>query len=165
MTTILFPKQAQFDAVRQRLEAVRAKNATGLLTPEAVVDDARDPESPYHDRFEWDDAKAAQRHRLDTARALIRSVRVQVRTEREVVSTVAYVRDPSLEPAAPGYRPVAELRTKRDLAVAALEREMASALAALTRAKEVAAGLDLEEEVSALMSEAVSIREKLAAVA
>lgn len=46
------------------------------LTPRLVLDRARDPQHPLHDRFEWDDAKAAESHRLTQAGDLIRSVRV-----------------------------------------------------------------------------------------
>lgn len=49
--------------------------ASGPLTASRVVEAARDPESPAHDRFEWDDARAAHEHRLATARKLIVSVR------------------------------------------------------------------------------------------
>lgn len=46
------------------------------LTPRLVLDRARDPQHPLHDRFEWDDAKAAESHRLTQAGDLIRSVKV-----------------------------------------------------------------------------------------
>lgn len=46
------------------------------LTPRLVLDRARDPQHPLHDRFEWDDAKAAEKHRLAQAGDLIRSVKV-----------------------------------------------------------------------------------------
>ena len=35
---------------------------------EQIIADARDPESPHHNEFEWDDARAA--HELRTATAL-----------------------------------------------------------------------------------------------
>lgn len=49
--------------------------AEGPLTASRVVEAAADPGSPAHDRFEWDDARAAHEHRLATARKLIVSVR------------------------------------------------------------------------------------------
>jgi hypothetical protein len=49
-----------------------AEQDGGTLKPEAVVDAARDPESPLHERFTWDDTKAAQEYRLWEARRLIR---------------------------------------------------------------------------------------------
>lgn len=46
------------------------------LTPQLVVEVARDPANPLHDRFEWDDSVAGEKYRLSQARQLIRSVRV-----------------------------------------------------------------------------------------
>ena len=57
-----------------------------------VVDDARDPESPLHKHFEWDDEIAASAYRIDKARAIIRSVKVVVKNERIVVFAPAYIR-------------------------------------------------------------------------
>jgi len=44
----------------------------GVLRPEDVVDEARDPRSPLHDQFDWDDSEAAHKWRLHQARNLIR---------------------------------------------------------------------------------------------
>ena len=44
----------------------------GKLTPEIVLDVARDPSSPLHDRFEWDDAVAAHEYRKVQASAMVR---------------------------------------------------------------------------------------------
>lgn len=46
------------------------------LTPDLVVDEARDPDHPLHHRFEWDDAVAAEGFRREQARSLIQSVKV-----------------------------------------------------------------------------------------
>lgn len=46
----------------------------GIITPQAVVDKARNPRSPIHELFEWDDTEAAKAHRRNQARYLIRSV-------------------------------------------------------------------------------------------
>jgi len=63
-------------AVGERLEQIRQRR-TGL-TPEAVVKDARSEASVLHALFEWDDAKAANRYRLDQAGHIIRCITVQV---------------------------------------------------------------------------------------
>lgn len=55
----------------------------GKLTPESVVEEATDSDSPLHAAFTWDDSEAARKHRLNEARALIRSVRIHVRTAPE----------------------------------------------------------------------------------
>lgn len=46
----------------------------GILQPQVVVDSARNPESPLHDHFEWDETEAARQWRLLQARNLIRVV-------------------------------------------------------------------------------------------
>lgn len=56
--------------VGQRLAKLRKKH--GALRPEIVLADARSPASPMHPEFEWDDAVAAERHRLTQAAAILR---------------------------------------------------------------------------------------------
>lgn len=46
------------------------------LTPALLVDVARPPEHPLHDRFEWDDSIAGERYRQVQAAELIRSVKI-----------------------------------------------------------------------------------------
>ena len=57
-------------ALRDHLNAIR--DQAGALTPRVVVDAARDPENPLHNRFEWDDSIAGEKYRLGQARELIR---------------------------------------------------------------------------------------------
>lgn len=56
------------------LETIRSKN--GGLTDDAVVDAARPKNHTLHKWFEWDDNVAAQEHRRNQARLLIRSIEV-----------------------------------------------------------------------------------------
>ncbi len=55
-----------------------AKRDGGKLRPQAVVDAAKDEDSPLHNAFCWDDAEAARLYRLDQARRLIRSFKVVI---------------------------------------------------------------------------------------
>lgn len=48
----------------------------GIVTPAAVVSIARPRNAPFHQCFEWDDSRAADKFRLDQARLIIRSVEV-----------------------------------------------------------------------------------------
>lgn len=64
--------------LRQELEAIRGK--AGVLTPRAVLAEARKPKHPLHSRFEWDDSVAAERYRLEQAHELIVSVRIAFNT-------------------------------------------------------------------------------------
>ena len=61
---------------------------SGSITPEAVVNDARNPASPLHENFEWDDMEAAEPWREHTARNLIGSLVVVRVNETQVTGTV-----------------------------------------------------------------------------
>jgi hypothetical protein len=131
------------------LQAIAAAN-DGRLTAEMVVQAARDPSSPLHDFFTWDDAAAAAAHRIAQARALIRSVRVVFRTETVTVRAPYFIRDPDKPPNEQGYISLPQLRTDEDAARAAIVTEFARAAAALQRARSIAVALGLEEEVTGL---------------
>ena len=124
---------------------VLLQNERGELTATAVVEAARDPESVLHGHFEWDDTKAAEAHRLDQARSLIRSVTVQVRLGSLQVAVPAYVRDPGKEGGAEGYRNVAQLRTETDLAREAIVSEFKAVASRLQRARRLAQVLSIPE--------------------
>lgn len=62
--------------IKDALLAVAEQNPDRKLMPSAVVKAARDPRSPLHPRFTWDDSKAAHEHRLWQARELIASVEI-----------------------------------------------------------------------------------------
>lgn len=139
------------EQIRSRINEIASRQG-GRIRPDDVVQDARDPESPLHERFEWNADKAAQAHWLDTARELIRAVRVQVTTDTTIVSSVAYVRDPSVDADEQGYVSIAMLRSDSELAREAIVYEFARAQGALTRAREVAAALNLKTEVDRLIA-------------
>lgn len=61
-------------AVKEHLTTIYERHHS--LTPRLVVDEARDPAHPLHDRFEWDDSIAGEMHRRTQAAALIRSVHI-----------------------------------------------------------------------------------------
>ena len=53
------------------LEAIRAE-AGGVISPQAVVDYARDGDTALHSAFTWNNTKAAEQYRLWQARQVIR---------------------------------------------------------------------------------------------
>lgn len=148
-------------SVSERLAVLYSKY--GRLTPGLVVDDASSPDSPLHSHFEWDDSIAAQRHREDQARSLIRSVQIVLRTETTQVKCVAYVRDPNAAAKEPGYVSVDSLRNDDLAARRALTFECDRVAASLERARHVALGLGLVGEVDALMASLAKLREQAAA--
>jgi len=108
--------------IRERLEAIML--ATGEpLEAESVVEDARDPESPLHALFIWDDAKAAHEFRLVRAREIIRTVTVTLRAPAGATQQIVpvYVRDPETKS---GYRELANVQTDKEQRRAVLAHEM-----------------------------------------
>lgn len=64
---------------------------TGDLTAEAVLEDAKDPRSPLHKYFLWDDKKAAVKYRITQASYLLRAIAIQIVGPRgEITETRAF---------------------------------------------------------------------------
>jgi hypothetical protein len=147
------------DAIKKRLEEIAERNH-GLLTPSAVVADAKRKDSPLHGCFTWDVRKAAEAHWLDQARALIASVTITVHTETTRIKAVAYVRDPASPPGTQGYRSVKELRSDTDLAREALVNEFTRVADLLRRARDLAVALDAASEVELLLQSVVGLRQR-----
>ena len=68
-----FPIKAEVAA--RELERIAAADGGGIKPP-AVVEAARPEDAPLHSCFEWDDKLAEELHREESARNLIRSVRI-----------------------------------------------------------------------------------------
>jgi hypothetical protein len=63
-----------------REELQRIYDDRGRMTPQILLDEARDPDHVLHARFEWDDSVAAEQWRVAQAAELIRSVKIRFRT-------------------------------------------------------------------------------------
>lgn len=153
---------ADREEVRKALAAIAERNG-GLLTPDAVVAEAATESSVLHELFEWDATKAAHSYRLTQARGLIRSVRIDVRTETTVVSTVGYVRDPDLPADAQGYRSTLKIADDKEAARSVLLAEFSRAAAAMRRAEELAAAFGMTGEISAVTQTIEVMRTKVEA--
>ena len=69
------------NSLRDVLGGIRAKR--GQLSDEIVVEEASDPKHPLHHRFEWNDAVAGHKYRLQQARVLLRvTYKVDIGDER-----------------------------------------------------------------------------------
>lgn len=68
-------KDASAQRIGEALEKIAADN-DGDLTPGAVLQAARSRSSPLHRHFEWNDERAAEAHRLNQARQIIRIIRI-----------------------------------------------------------------------------------------
>lgn len=137
----------------------------GRITPDEVVAEARQKNSPLHEYFAarecFDQKKAAAHWCVAVARELIRSVRVDVVTENFTVKAPQFVRDPSAGQKQ-GYTSLGRLRSDAELAREVLVDEFSRAGAALARAKAVAAALAMSDEVADLHDRVVGLRTRIA---
>ena len=137
-------------AVRERLERIRIREK-GVLTPDAVVADARNVTSPLHGYFTWDDTEAANQFRLEQARTLIRNIKVEVTTTTTRMAAPFYVRDPQRSSDEQGYRAIAELKDEKSASADALKYEFNRAVAVLERAVSIAEELGMAAHVDELI--------------
>lgn len=77
-------------AAGEELERLRVWN-NGRLESPAVVDASRDPGSPLHSYFEWNDTRAAERYREEQAGYLIRMITIEVAPEEDRTPIRAFV--------------------------------------------------------------------------
>jgi len=114
--------------VLAQLESI-AKSNGGILRPSDVIREARPVDHPLHNRFEWDNSKAASEYRLWQARELIASVHVTIEPGEGArsVSIRAFV---SLKPDREqgGYRPVRAILSDAEM----LEQALSDALEELS---------------------------------
>ena len=73
-------KGAIFSAKKAQIygERIDEISNNGRVTTHDLVEDARNPKSPLHDIFEWNDSEAASKYRLQQARQLLRTIEVEI---------------------------------------------------------------------------------------
>lgn len=106
--TIKAGAKADPQKIGEELAAISAANG-GRLTPKSVVEKAANPRHPLHRFFEWDDAKAANAHRLEQARELIRIIRVDDDDGKQVRAFF------SINDRGTSYRSLTEVRQSQGL--------------------------------------------------
>ena len=139
------------NGIEVELQVLAAENDGGL-TPERVVERARDPNSPLHQAFEWDDTEASRKYRLEQARGLIRSVKIVVTTETMRIKTHGFVRDPGKEAGEQGYLTVPRVRTEEEMTSAVMAQELDRLEALMKRVFDLATALGREDEVAEFMT-------------
>ena len=141
--------------MRDRLKEL--ENEVGVLTPDVVLKDAKNPKSVLHAAFDWDDRRAAHRYRLHQARVLIANVQYVYKVGEVNQAAPYYVRNPEAGTKDQGYVSLPRLRTDKELAHEALVEEFSRAAAHLNRAREIARALAFEEEEIVEIHERVGI--------
>jgi hypothetical protein len=150
---------AKQKALATRLYELEKKK--GYLTPQAVVNDARNPKSPLHERFEWDDQKAANAHRLDVARELIREVRYIETITRAELECPNYA-SVSITKDIRGYVPMDRAKKNKEWAHEILNDELTRVRAALERSRGVCDILKLRDELEIVLQQLLMLQEKAA---
>lgn len=79
--------RADPNAVGAEIERLSAASPDRQLTPQALVEAARQSNGPLHFLFVWDDAEAASLQRVEHARFIIRSLTVVVTMTPKAPST------------------------------------------------------------------------------
>lgn len=105
----------------QRAEVARVTEGVSVVDPGSIVDAARNPESPLHPLFDWDDSSAAHQHRLEQARAILMRYRVIVRRGNDRAKLVKVV--PGFVSVGSGYRPTSEVMGSRETAAEQIRYE------------------------------------------
>jgi hypothetical protein len=147
---------------RARIDHIYQATKDENLAARYMVDDARKPSSPLHDLFEWDDAVAADQQRISRARTLLRTYKIDIRTDHKVITSVAYVRNPIAAHRQQGYVHINKLRSDRELALAALRSYFGRAMGYLRSSRNLAEVLDLVDEFDELLDNMESFEQKIA---
>lgn len=139
--------------------ALKACSKNGSLNPEAVVEAARDPGSPLHDQFEWDNAKAAHAYRLETAKALIRDFQVEITHYDVTFKVPSYVSNPKKDGT---YIETMKVAKKHEVAEKVLSDELARIIGAVRRAQSLAAAFNLTSSFDRMLDIALETEKSLA---
>lgn len=131
------------------------------ITPSLLVEEAKNPDSVLHHLFEWDDEKAGHAYRLDQARQIITSVKVNIISETKMISAVSYVRDPRVPGDQQGYVSIETLKTDKDLAKESIKLEFARAYSHLQKAKLHAEVLNMQNQVGLLLTNLEETQQEL----
>jgi hypothetical protein len=133
-------------------------DATGHIEPGRVVAAARPADSIIHDEFNWDPNAAAMNHWMDTARGLIRFVKLEVMIERQTVIAPYYVPDPEREPKSKRYCSLNSATRDAALAKSILLAELDRIVQLIRRAQQIAAVLGLADELAELLDNVTELK-------
>jgi hypothetical protein len=92
----MYKKEEDIVVKQKTLSAIKDANG-GQCTPERVVKEAADPNSPLHEDFEWDDTEAGRLYRLSQARALIVRIGFYVEKVTRNLGTVTYTKEEAIK--------------------------------------------------------------------
>ncbi len=106
------------DITKEVIEEVQSiENRKGQITPDQVIEAAKNESSALHGFFIWDNSEAARLYRVDQARDLIRRVRIVVTTNARPIYVPRYVHDPMTTPKESQYINILRVPTKSKMGV------------------------------------------------
>jgi hypothetical protein len=144
------------------IQALELASPTNEVTPRALWESARDEGHPLHDEFEWDDAVAAEAHRDEQARRLLR-LRVTFVHEDRVIDAPICVRTPERGASEAGYTRTTKVVSDREQSKRVMLEELDRAARAVERARLVATALGYGGECEALLAQLTALKQKQAA--
>lgn len=115
------------------LETIKQKHG-GILKPEHVVEFARDPATAVHGWFDWSDASAAEKYRLEQARMLIRIMVATVDGASDPVRVNVSIMEDRKQPGG-GYRSLEDVMADPDMRRKVLKTALVELSAARRRYK------------------------------
>lgn len=146
-------------------EMRRLKNANnGILEPTKVWISVRDNKrSPLRDLpcWVWDKDEAFEKINTEAARGLISSFTMLVYEETKVYEAPVFVKDPRT-PNKQGYVELADVRGDKERSQQIIAHEFEMAASYLQRARNVAAALDMENEVAEIQAKLDTLIERVA---
>lgn len=139
-------------AVTNALRTILKNHPKRKLMPAAVIEHARQPDSPLHGYFEWDDSKAAHAYRLVQARHLIAEIEIVSDSKRESAPVfVSLLSDRKTG----GYRDVGQV-----LASKSLRRELLAT--AVSELRAIQSRYDRLKELASVFKEVGRVEKKMA---
>ena len=132
------------------------ETADGYIDPDDVVAAARAKTSPIHDEFNWNTDEAAREHWRETARRLIRFVRLETEIQNVTVIAPMYVKDPL--PQSRKYVEITRANADREIAERVMVDELDRIASAIRRAQNVAAVLGLSGRLEAMLADVTRLR-------
>lgn len=154
METMNKDNQEAIHAVLARLER------KGQLTPDNVIEEAREADSPLHGEFTWDIKKAAMITWRNQARTLISQFSITITVHRKEYRIQEFVEAPGKAEREQGYVAFTRIKNKKDLAREFLDRELSVAATYVAKTRDYARVLGLEESVEKVVKQIDSLRTK-----
>jgi hypothetical protein len=145
--------------------AIRVLAVDGYIEPRDVIARARNPSHILHDEFRWDLQEAAEHDWLETAKRLIRAVKIEVIVQEQRIRAVGYVSDPNRSPKSKRYVDITVAAQHRAMAQQVMLAEMERITASIKRAQAMADVLGLRHQLDALLENVLGVIDAAAAAA